>query len=405
MNWVTGNKWLWQHNLCPRSCCHSATGIWMLIIFVVCMAFLYGCGNSDGGGSNSNTTSNGYDPSRDYYDQLWDIAKQSLTENMTESEIAEALARWIVNNSTNARWVPGNSIYPLPEGARGSDDALLPFHGLCGGRSRLFEYLALRAGLAVSVFNMYNFSGPGHGHTCVQVYYEDAWHFYDVTYAGMFTVSEKVISFSEMRDDPATALAGMIVFEPVGDIQDYSSSGLPVDNNIRMRNVYTEIALSNAVSTSFLGSGNLVPLEVQFDLSLVPIQLGEPEGTTVELDADGTSQSVSSPLGLMLGYVFDNFQPTLLMSNAVIGKTYKLTFYIYRSTTAGLTFSVASLNDVEIISGKEITTSIEMLQPEISGVWEIVFRTEAEEASFIIQHECESGDGLFLNQITVETAD
>lgn len=369
------------------------------------MAFLYGCGNSDGGGSNSNTTSNGYDPSRDYYDQLWDIAKQSLTENMTESEIAEALARWIVNNSTNARWVPGNSIYPLPEGARGSDDALLPFHGLCGGRSRLFEYLALRAGLAVSVFNMYNFSGPGHGHTCVQVYYEDAWHFYDVTYAGMFTVSEKVISFSEMRDDPATALAGMIVFEPVGDIQDYSSSGLPVDNNIRMRNVYTEIALSNAVSTSFLGSGNLVPLEVQFDLSLVPIHLGEPEGTTVELDADGTSQSVSSPLGLMLGYVFDNFQPTLLMSNAVIGKTYKLTFYIYRSTTAGLTFSVASLNDVEIISGKEITTSIEMLQPEISGVWEIVFRTEAEEASFIIQHECEYGDGLYLNQITVETAD
>jgi hypothetical protein len=375
-------------------------------LFFFSLAFLQGCGGSGGGeSSNDNTATNVYDPSRDYYDQLWDVAKQSLTPDMKESEIAEALARWIVSNSTNARWVPEDAPFPLPDSALGSDDAILPFHGLCGGRSLLFQYLGIRAGLTVSVFNMYNFSGPGHGHTCAQVYYEGDWHFYDVTYAGMFMVNDEVLSFSEIRNDPTTSLTGMVVFEPTGNIRDYYSSGLPVDNNIRMRKVYTEDALANAISTSFLDSGNLVTLEVKFDLSLVPIHLGSPEGTTVELDADGTSQSVSSPLGLMLGHVFDNFEPILIMRNTIPLQTYKITFYIYRSTATDLRFTVTSMNDVEIISGKEILTSIEMLHPETSVAWEIVFRTKAEETSFIIHHECESGEGLFLNQITVEITD
>jgi hypothetical protein len=382
------------------------TGVfWIFFVLLAAIAFLQGCGGSSDGGSEGSTTTTKYDPSRDYYDQLWNVAKGSLTPDMTEAEVAEVLVRWIVNNSTNARWVPEDSAYRLPDGALGSDDSLLPFHGLCGSRSLLFQYFGLRAGLTVSVFNMYNFSGPGHGHTCTQVYYEGDWHFFDVTYAGVFKINNKVLSFAEMRKDPISALEGMIVFEPEKTIRDYYSSGLPVNNKIRMRNVYTEDALANAISTSFLDSGNLVPLEVQFDLELVPIELGDPDGTTVELDADGTSESVSCPLGLMLGHVFDNFEPILIFRNTIPGQTYKLGFYIYRSTAADLMFRVTSMNDVEIISGKELITSVEMLRPEASVAWEIVFRAKAEEASFKIHHECESGEGLFLNQITVEGVD
>ena len=371
----------------------------ILIIFLLSTALLEGCGGSDDSvGSNGS----GDDPQQSYYDQLWDIAKESITPDMSDDEIAETLARWIVSNSTNARWVSEDSIYPLPEGARGSDDALLPFHGLCGDRSLLFEYFCQRAGLTVSVFNMYNFSGPGHGHTCAQVYYDDDWHFYDVTYAGMFIANGEVLSFSEMRADPILALAGMAVFEPTGDVRDYYSSGLPVDNSERMQVVYTEEALVNAISTSFLGSGNLVPLKVLFDLSNLPIYVGDLAGTSSDLDNDGSSQSISNCLGTMLGYVWDNFEPVITLTNAVPGESYSIKFFIYHSTEPGLFFRVISTNGVNIISGSELTTSSEMLWPETSVAWEITFYAEAEEASFTIHHDCDEGHGLFLNYIAVE---
>jgi len=203
-------------------------------------ALIYGCGGSGGSGESNESA---------YYDQLWAIAKESITPDMADAEISEALARWIVDNSTNARWVPPNSTYPLPDGARGSEDDILPFHGLCDDRSVLFVNLATRAGLTASVFFIFDFGGPGNDHTCVQVFYEDDWHFFDVTYAGMFKVDGDVLSFEEMRADPALAIAGMVVFEQTGDIRDYYSSGLPVDNEIRMHDVYTEEALVNATIT------------------------------------------------------------------------------------------------------------------------------------------------------------
>jgi hypothetical protein len=369
------------------------------LIFVVLLSWaplLDGCGGSDGSGD---------DPQESYYDQLWDVAKKSITPGMTDAEIAETLARWIVSNSTNAQWVPEDSTYPLPEGARGSDDALLPFHGLCGGRSRLFENLGQRAGLKVSVFNIYNFSSPGHGHTCVQVFYEDDWHFYDVTYAGMFIANGEVLSFAEMRADPISALAGMVVFEPTGDIRDYYSSGLPVDNKERMQEIYTEEALVNAISTSFLGSGNLVLLKVLFDLSNLPISVGDLAGTYSDLDTDGSNQYISNCLGTMLGYVWDNFEPVITLRNAVPGQAYSIRFFIYHSTEPGLLFRVSSTNSVDIISGSKLTTSSEMLWPETSVPWEITFCAEAEEASFTIHHDCDEGHGLYLNYIAVEVAD
>jgi hypothetical protein len=378
----------------------------ILVVVFFAVVLIQGCSGSGGGESGEVTTSNLYDPSRDYYDQLWDMAKQSLTPDMTEAEIAEALARWVVNNSTNARWVPEDSTYPLPDLVRGSDDFLLPFHGLCQSRSLLFQDLGQRAGLTVSVFNIYNFGSQGLGHACVQVYYENDWHFYDVTYAGIFKVNGEVISFAEIRADPNSALEGMIVFEPEGEIRDYHADGVPMDNVIRMHSIYTETALANANSTSFFDSGNLVPLEVKFDLGLLPIQLGDPDGTNAELSEDGTNQRVTVALGVMLGNVFDNFQPTLMFRNAIPGQSYMLKFYIYYvSGDTELPFRVTSLNDIEIISGGEIIASNEMLELEESLVWEIVFRAKAEEGSFTIQHTCEPEQGLYLNQVTIETTE
>jgi hypothetical protein len=378
--------------------------VWIFMILVSYPVLFLGCGGSGGNETDETSTANVYDPSRDYYDQLWDIAsREALTPAMTEPEIAEALARWIVNNSTNARSVPEDSLYPLPDGARGSDDELLPFHGLCGDRSLLFEYLGMRAGLTVSVFNIYNFSGPGAGHTCVQVFYENDWHFYDVTYAGIFIANDKVMSFAEMRNDPVSAIEGMVVFTQTGDIRDYFSNGLPVDNIQRMHNVYNEEDLTNAISTSFLGSGNLVPLKVLIDLSLLPIYVGDLSGTSSDLDIDGGEQNISNCLGVMLGYVWDNFEPVITISNAIPGQTYSLRFYIYYATTQGLTFQIGPTKDVEIVSGNQFTTTDDMTGSGINTIWEIRFRPQAQDVSFTVQHDCGEGNGLLSNYITVES--
>lgn len=384
---------------------HLRTYLVLVTVFFAAV-FVQGCGGSGSDGSGEGTTAYLYDPSRDYYDQLWDIAKQSLTPDMTEAEIAEALARWIVNNSTNARWVPEDSTYPLPDIVRRSDDFLLPFHGKCQSRSLLFQDLGVRAGLTVSVFNIYNFGEQGRGHACVQVYYDSNWHFYDVTYAGIFKINGKVLSFAEIRADPTSALKEMIVFEPEGEIRDFTPDGSPADNVRRMYSKYTENALTNANSTSFFGSGNSVPLEVKFDLEQLPIYLGDSDGTNAELSEDGTNEKVTVALGVMLGNVFDNFQPNLMFKNAIIGQTYTLKFNIYYiSSDAELSFKATSLNKIEIISGGEIIVSNEMLELEKCVVWEIVFRAMAEEGSLSIQHTCEPGEGLYLNQVTLETTE
>jgi hypothetical protein len=344
-----------------------------------------------------------YDPTRDYYDQVWDVVKEWIRPDMTDAEKAETIARWIVSNSTDARWIPEDSAYPLPEGARGSDDALLPFHGLCGDRSYLFKAMGERAGLSVSIFRMWNFGVPGNGHVCVQVYYGNDWHFYDVTFAGMFVRNGEVLSFAEMRADPASALSGMLVFEPTGETMDYYSNGLPVDNHERMQITYTEAALENAISTSFEGSGSLVPLEVRFDLSLLPILVGDSAGTHDDLNTDGSSQYISVAMGIMLGYFVDNFEPVIILTNAVPGQEYVLRFYIYEATTAGLVFRVTPEN-AEIMSGEALTTTNEMLWPNTGAVWEITFLAVSNAASLTIHHDCSAGDGILLNQVTLDVA-
>jgi hypothetical protein len=387
---------------------HLLRGWLAPVIFLILAALLPACGGADGrtppaeaGDSHETTESPRYDPSRDYYDQVWEVVKDLIRPDMTAAEKAETLARWVVSNSTNARWIPEDSTYPLPEGARGSDDALLPFHGLCAGRSYFFKNLAERAGLRVSVFSIYNFSGPGHGHTCVQVYYENDWHFYDVTYAGMFVRNGEVLSFAEMRADPAAALSGMVVFEPTGETRDYYSSGLPVDNHIRMQWVYTEDTLANAISTSFRGSGNLVPLEVKFDLSILPIRVGDSSGTYADLNLDGLVQHISENMGVMLGHIVDNFEPILILTNAVPGQEYVLRFYIEKANTTGLVFDVTPKN-AQIISGKVLTTTSEMLWPNPAALWEITFIPLSDAAMLTIHHECSEGHGILLKQVTID---
>jgi len=153
-------------------------------------------------------------------DLYWERASQQLEPEMTVEEVALALARWVATHGTN------------DHRAKGADG--LPFFGLCGLRSTVYENLAERAGLNVQRFAMDGFNDSGH--TAVHVAWDGAWHYLDVTYAGYFRVDGRILSFDEIQEDPSSALEGMVVIE--GTL-DRWPDGRPVDNHDRMRLNYT----------------------------------------------------------------------------------------------------------------------------------------------------------------------
>ena len=150
----------------------------------------------------------------------WHLARRELRPWMTTEERAIALASWVARNGTNDH--------------RRARPVGVPFHGLCGQRATVFERLGARAGLAVRRVAVDGFAGSGH--TAVEVRWDGAWHYLDVTYAGYFRVGERILSFDEIQADPERAIPGLVVLE---GLLDRWPDGRPVDNTERMRKNYT----------------------------------------------------------------------------------------------------------------------------------------------------------------------
>ncbi len=153
-------------------------------------------------------------------DAYWSLARRELRPWMNDEERAIALATWIARSGTN-------------DHRRKVQDGV-PFLGLCGYRSTVFQGLGARAGLDVRRVALDDFAGSGH--TAVEVRYDGSWHFFDVTYAGYFRVDGRILSLDEIQARPENALPGLVV---LGGSLDRWPDGTPVDNAERMRRNYT----------------------------------------------------------------------------------------------------------------------------------------------------------------------
>lgn len=90
-----------------------------------------------------------------------------------------------------ARWIAGNI---CDRGTRQGKDELDCFalrDGKSGARARLFVKMCEIAGISARVFNLYNFGGIGLGHTATQDWNDNKWHYFDVTYVGVFKNDKK----------------------------------------------------------------------------------------------------------------------------------------------------------------------------------------------------------------------
>lgn len=157
----------------------------------------------------------------------WDHVRGMLELETSDQARAIALAEWVATNSTNQKLTA-----TAPE---------LPFWGLCGQRAGVFVELAERAGLAARRVQFEHFAGANH--SAVEVMWENAWHYLDVTYAGYFVHERTVLSWSEIVQNPEAAIAGMVV---IGPTHDRWSDGSPVDNRARMAGNYTVENIASA---------------------------------------------------------------------------------------------------------------------------------------------------------------
>ncbi len=293
-----------------------------------------------------------YEPDPEKWDVSWLWAKlePELADAKTDAERAEKIARWVALSSVNDRDVAADQ-------APGEHLRAIPFYGLCGERSVVTKQLARRAGLRAEIFGLYNFIEPGSGHTTVQFCYDDDWHFFDVTYAGMFVADGEVMSFDRIRADPWRALAGLVPYETGFDVyQSEDPNRDERDYEARMRSYYSAESIVSTPSLSFFGAGEEVPLDVKFDLSRAPLIVGRPGAFPTEVHWSGADQGISERMGVMLGHTVENFQPRLVFTNATVGEHYAVTFQLRRATSAGLELSLLPV-DVALESDDVFVTT------------------------------------------------
>jgi hypothetical protein len=262
-----------------------------------------------------------------YYYLISQQAFKLTTGLNTDREKAMALATWIAANWRNA------STDPIIHNSHKSKSNLAKFinpTGACGTRTKIFNDMAKAVGLKSQRYSIYNFGGVGRGHTATQVFYDNKWHFFDVTYSGYFEKSGKILSFDEIVNLGDDALNYLVAFDSFGDVYGrnlHSSQWKFVDNAKRMARIYNYKNLLKASSRGFVGKP--IPVTLQFAMSPGDF-LGSLDNSSRDVLEQGIKKQKSEQINLM-GFSSVPFFQKITLENLELDKTYRYEFNIVRS--------------------------------------------------------------------------
>lgn len=271
------------------------------------------------------------------------------------------IARWIAANINNR----GNHVDILRSFA---DRA-----GLCFTRARLFCKMASYLAIDARVFNIYNFGGPGGGHSCAQAYYDGSWHFFDLTYAGVFVKNDVVLSWAEIKADPAGAIEHMVVFDQTldryGNIGEALATRGRVDNRRRMSEVYS---LANLRAADTYGFWRQLPVKVLHpvvDCSRLQNVLVIGGRGARHTTGQGVALGLSEYLGHALVTDHDYFHTQWRFTNCTPGRPLVVRYRLGRAKGSDLRYW-ARAQGATITAGQRL--ELGWLARWWAGDWEIV---------------------------------
>jgi len=312
------------------------------------------------------------------------------------------IARWIAANISNANASPGDYLKVFATRS-----------GSCGYRSMLFVEMLKYLNVTARQFNIYNFGRVGGGHSCAQVFYDDQWHFFDVSYAWVFMHEGKVLSWDEIKADPETALKAMVIFPHTRDLSFASDSVdrrkviespgdfATVQNTRRMTAVYTRKSVDGAVTYGFKDSPDVKMLHARVDLgtSRLPLTLGDLNQQYRDVSAAGASQMISEQLGT-LGTIIDTFQGRWCFENVQQDKEYSIRYVCFRPSRPVPTFW-AKGEGCTITRGQSFSPIFDY---QATQVWEIAFRPwETGSCSVEVGYDFrELRRGIYVDQIIID---
>jgi len=311
---------------------------------------------------------------------LAEKVEQVVTGAPGDQERCLRLARWVAAHVSNR---------PAPDG----DELTWFAHraGECGARARLLVRMLQMLHVPAGVFNLYNFGRPGGGHSCVQAWYDGQWHFLDPTYAGAFVREGKVLSWDEIRADPAGAVKNIVVFDDTLDRHGKATTAPHtrprVINRGRMAEAYTSKAIGGLQTFGFLGSADVKLLRAPVDLGALtgPLTLGRIDRESDDVTRDGVRLKISESLGLSLGTAWDTFQARWEFRNARPGRTYAIRYHVHKATRAGMGYWARG-SAAEILAGGQFV-STRALAKGRAAVWEIRFRPDAADCSIHVGYD------------------
>jgi hypothetical protein len=335
-----------------------------------------------------NNLSNKIDDTRDdiMSSLLAEKTEEIIKDCTTDQQKCIKIAEWISSNISNGTQESGK-------------DYLAWFsqrNGLCTARVKLFIEMTSIVNIESKMFNIYNFGHVGGGHSCVQAYYDNGWHYFDVTYAGYFVDNNKVMSWDEIVNSAKAINKHMVIFE---NTLDKYSTEEKASNYDRMKIVYTPESILNAKTYGFIGNDSIKILYSIIDCNgLGEIILGSIDGDTGDVNADGVQKNISEQLGSSIGNAVDGFHVSWNFINCEPGKKYTLTYYLYKASKYDLEFWAKS-EGANIVSGN--TYSSINVKDKSLDKWAIEFIPDKETCSVAIGYDFKEPGLLYVDKIEI----
>lgn len=287
-------------------------------------------------------------------------------------------------------------------------DVLATRAGLCYGRARLFVKMLSYLSIEARVFVMYNFGGPGGGHTCAQAFYDKAWHFFDLMYAGVFMQGGVVLSWREIKADPASSLKHMKPFPHTldrnGQISDDPTTRSRVDNTQRMAEAYSIRSIGQARSYGFWARPPAKTLYPVIDCNKLGHGLRLGGESHRKLNADGIQKGASERLGDSLRTVNDFFHTQWQLINCTPGREITLRYTLGKVREGSALHFWAKTKGAEIVEGA--TRDIGWRDRWFGGQWEIVIMPSRTSCTLLVGHDfTKLGMGVDVKGIEITMGD